>query len=474
MNKLIVLLSFALVIMLQACGTTGSGLLYIEPSIKRQDIAIAKVAIVPNRLPLNLQDPEKWRRYNWGVAKDEFNKRGIKIVGYETTVKLFERSGLPVEDTKSSREKYAALAKVMGVDAIIVPYYGTFSSSKNIFLYANTISYDAVATFQIYLAKQNDFFTRVDVSGSNKYTAGILTSLGTALLFVPKPQTGSQTLSTISSVLSGGGFLIDLIQSLRSKDSRWKAAFKKGIREGLKPFFAAYSSQQPLSSLSPSPRFDDTPREETGEFSAARRRREAVDSERATSAPNRIGFSGGLSLAKIRIDPAPDGRGLRNRRGFGIGTFYERSLGENAALRFESNYVQKGVEDSGFVDQAFPVKITLKLAYIETTTMINIAPVKGTIRPYFMAGPTVGYLIGARLSIAARNGEALEEESEDVAESTSAIDFGFTFGGGIRFDFLFIEGRYALGLNNIFKDNDIEGLNRGIQILGGVSVPISR
>jgi hypothetical protein len=416
---------------------------------------------------LNLQDPEKWRRYNWGVAKDEFTKRGYKVVGYETTVKLFERSGLPVEDTKSSREKYAALAKVMGVDAILVPYYGTFASSKNVFLYANTISYDAVATFQIYLAKQNDFFTRVDASGSNKYTAGILTSLGTALLFVPIPKTGSTPLPAISRVLSGSGFLIDLIQSLRSKDSRWKAAFKKGIQQGLKPFFASYPSSQyqPLSQTR------GALLDEREEIFTNRQ-----EADRQAVARNRICFLGGLSLSSVNAGPAPEDLEFNTRSGFGAGTFYERGLSESVAIRFESNYVQKGSRlTTSFFDEfnnvIFRDEARLKLAYIESTTMLTILPLTGAIRPYFMAGPTVSYLLNARISADPIPGIDPEALNEDITDAANEIDFGFTFGGGMRFEYVFLEGRYALGLNDIFNGNEVEEMNRGLQVMAGISLP---
>jgi len=455
MSKNFTLIGLALLAGLQACGTTGSGLLYIEPSIKRQEIAIAKVAIVPNRLPLNLQDPEKWRRYNWGVARDEFAKRGFKVVGYETTVKLFDRSGLPVEDTKSSREKYAALAKVMGADAIIVPYYGTFAVSKNFLIFTNN-SFVSVGTFQIFLAKQNDFFARVDVNGKNQYTSNL--GFATIALSLVDPTAGS---------IGGLGALIyELAQALKSSDSRWKAAFKKGIQEGLKPFFASYPSPQSLP-FSSSSRFDDTPREESEEFPAARKEREAVYSERAMPAPNRLGFLGGLSLARISQNPANAGFGFTTQSGFGAGTFYERHAGDNVAIRFESNYIQKGGEFF-LSDENFRGQGAFKLAYIETATLLSISPGRGAIRPYIMAGPAVGYLASARIVVS--NGAG----SVDAATIVNKIDYGLIFGGGIRFDFIFIEGRYALGLTDISQDDDVEDLNRGIQIMAGLSLPMRR
>jgi len=252
MNKFGVLIGSMLVAALAGCGipgakflsgTTGSGLLYVEPSVKLGDFAIRRVAIVPNRLPLNLVDPEKWRKRNWNVAKAEFVKRGFEVVDYETSAQIFEKSGLPVEDTKVSRDKYADLAQQLGVDLILVPYYGTFAKSKNIFLILNSFSFIGVATFQFYLAERNDFFVRIDASGENKYTTGIGTSsLGFTTFLGDNINEESGALG-LGTLLSVGLFVVyDLLPTLKSSDSRWEAAFKKGVEEGLKPFFAAYPS----------------------------------------------------------------------------------------------------------------------------------------------------------------------------------------------------------------------------------------
>ncbi len=243
MSKQKIFYYLGLVLALEGCGTTGSGLLFIEPSIRRQDIQIRRVAFVPNRLPLNLQDPEKWRKYNWKVANENFEKQGFEVIDYETTVDAFNKSGLPVEDTKTSREKYAALSQQLGVDAIIVPYYGTFSSTKASII-INSFSYVSVATFQIYLAQQNDFLSRIDTNGKNRFATGfyLLPVIGLGILASEiDDEDDKETIGYIGLGVAVVGVLHDLYQTLRSSDSRWRAAFRRSIEEGLKPFFASYS-----------------------------------------------------------------------------------------------------------------------------------------------------------------------------------------------------------------------------------------
>ena len=224
--------SLILILVAWTTGCVGANRqLYFEPSIPRGSAKLRRVAIVPNRLPLNLAEPEKWRRWNWKLTATLFAKRGFEVVDYKTSVKYFRRSGLPLEDTKSSRDKYADLARKLGADAIIVPYYGTFSETRVAFL-ASTMHWYSLVTFQIYLVEKNDFFSRIDAEGHAQYMSGVGSLVGFPLMFVNP---------IIGSIVLIGGSLIDLgFTVLKSSDSYWRSAFEKGIDEGLQPFFEVY------------------------------------------------------------------------------------------------------------------------------------------------------------------------------------------------------------------------------------------
>ena len=109
------------------CGVSTKNLIYHEPSIQRQEISVTRIAIVPNRLPLNLTDPEKWRHYNWEVASKYLQKQGYDVIDYQTSIEAFDKSGLRMEDTKSSRDKYADLAERLSVDVIFSNIYSMIS-----------------------------------------------------------------------------------------------------------------------------------------------------------------------------------------------------------------------------------------------------------------------------------------------------------------------------------------------------------
>ena len=113
------------------------------------------------------------------------------------------------------------------------------------------------------------------------------------------------------------------------------------------------------------------------------------------------------------------------------------------------------------------------------------------IRPYVMAGPTVGYLLRSNIELDAFG---LTFQG-DMSEVTKHWDFGLGLGGGVSFSLdmftLFVEGRYTLGMTNLQKggsfnvvagsvavpidfDKDEDWYkNRGIQILAGVTISIT-
>lgn len=133
-----------------ACiSVSGDALVYREPSHLARRILISRVAIVPNRMPINVKNAGYWRRYNWSKIRELFEKKNIAVVDYESSVQLFEESGLPIEDRKASRDKYAELAKKLNVDAVVIPCYGTMFSVDGILIRKH--EYGSFMTLKIYI-----------------------------------------------------------------------------------------------------------------------------------------------------------------------------------------------------------------------------------------------------------------------------------------------------------------------------------
>jgi hypothetical protein len=85
------------------------------------------------------------------------------------------------------------------------------------------------------VTEKDDFYARLDAGGRDRYTSGLLTTVGTGLLLA-----GDEKLRDAAYIVQGVGLLVDLSQTLfRSNDSHWKTAFRKAIKNGLEPFLSA-------------------------------------------------------------------------------------------------------------------------------------------------------------------------------------------------------------------------------------------
>jgi len=99
----------------------------------------------------------------------------------------------------------------------------------------------------------------------------------------------------------------------------------------------------------------------------------------------------------------------------------------------------------------------------------------GSLRPYLVVGPSIGYRTGATTTDVI-TGEEQDIEDEDDIETW---DYGVTAGGGLGYAVgratIFAEGRYTLGLADLDgPDPDASLKNRGVQILAGFTVPFGR
>jgi hypothetical protein len=212
------------------------------------------VAVLPNRLPLNLSEPEKWKKFNWEVMKKRFEREGLLVIDYETSVEMFNKSGLPLEDTKVSRDKYAELAEEMDADILVFPYYGTSFRITGI---TDKNNFEVTGSLQIYLADQNDFMTRIDINGNNYYHAfSKLSPIFSILLTTVFSLTDSYELMAVGAIAGPAVSIGFLIPAFTPARKRWERAFRYSINKGLDQFFAKYSMRAaaPAASVSPVPR----------------------------------------------------------------------------------------------------------------------------------------------------------------------------------------------------------------------------
>jgi len=208
----------------------------------------------------------------------------------------------------------------------------------------------------------------------------------------------------------------------------------------------------------------------------------------SASAQPRLGVIGGLNIANVDAEFDDATMDVSNKTVFGFGGVVDLRLNENFSLYMQPMYQQKGA----LVTQLNPnLDFPFKFAFLELPVFLK-AEFGSTVRPYLMAGPTVGYLLSADTEVEYSN----LTFKGDLKEVTEDFDFGLGFGAGLRYPIstvsIFVEGRYVLGLLNMQKggtfelsagpiveeitwDKDEDAYkNRGIQIMAGMTFSLGR
>jgi hypothetical protein len=194
-----------------------------------------------------------------------------------------------------------------------------------------------------------------------------------------------------------------------------------------------------------------------------------------------VGVLGGSSFASLSQQPAEGGVSFDDHSFFGVGAVADVRLGNRLSLRLEPTYVVKGsnfsIEPDFFL---FDRRVTgrFRLSYVELPILVRVSSRNGRIRPYAMAGPTLGYLVRSRVQ--GRDGDVtVDEDGKDLFKKG---DFGLDFGAGLLIPAgrtsLFVQGRYTLGLVDVSKQDENAAHNtlksRTIQAIAGVTIPLGR
>ena len=207
----------------------------------------------------------------------------------------------------------------------------------------------------------------------------------------------------------------------------------------------------------------------------------------SSDAQIRTGIVGGVNFADLETTGESE---VSTRTVFGIGAVFDLGISNNFILCLEPMYIQKG----GRVEEGEDINSDpggwVKSSFIEIPLFLKVT-YGSRIRPYLIAGPTMGILLNSDMELEAY-GLSFEGDMKDV---TRRIDFGLGVGAGItipvRFISLFIEGRYTMGLSNLqkggtfevsagslafpieFDKDDNQYKNRGFRILAGVAFSLA-
>jgi hypothetical protein len=177
-----------------------------------------------------------------------------------------------------------------------------------------------------------------------------------------------------------------------------------------------------------------------------------------------FGVLAGITSSKVAV--SGDGATLTfdSRIGFSGGVSMQLPLSTMLDLEVDALYAQKGFKISAGDDSA-----ELKLGYIEFPVMLRYAIGTASARPFLLAGGSLAFEAGCDVS-GTSEGITAETSCEDLLEETQkSTEMNLVFGGGVAFDRLSITARYALGMTDIFDDDDttVDAKNRAIFLLVG-------
>jgi opacity protein-like surface antigen len=199
-----------------------------------------------------------------------------------------------------------------------------------------------------------------------------------------------------------------------------------------------------------------------------------------------LGVTGGMNMAKMKITGDGETQNVDALNNLAIGGIFGVKFKDNMSLQLRPLYLQKG----GTLTQDAPSPdIDFNMSYLEIDISLKITT-GDQLRPYIIAGPSLGFLLSAEIEFDSE-GNKITGDIMDISKST---EFSLGVGAGLEYSlgsaFVFLEGRYLFGLNNLNKGGTVEfeyqGMvvgsenisaddefkNRGFQIMAGLVFPL--
>jgi len=192
-----------------------------------------------------------------------------------------------------------------------------------------------------------------------------------------------------------------------------------------------------------------------------------------------IGLKGGLNFANMAIKAtSTDIPEFKNHTGLAEGIFVNFKLGP-ISIQPEVLYSRRGLSYPEFEDETVRVTGLMLTDYIEAPILIKYSFLGGPVKPFVAAGPSFSILLKGRQGYHVNYLSGDDVDSSyyyDTADFFKKTELAGVFGAGIDIKLpkvmLSLEGRYHLGLSNIYdngEDTDISSLkNKGFSVLVGI------
>jgi hypothetical protein len=180
-----------------------------------------------------------------------------------------------------------------------------------------------------------------------------------------------------------------------------------------------------------------------------------------------FGAKVGVNFADISAsgddDPEEVDFEMGNKIGFVAGGFVEVPFAPQFSFSPEVLFTQKGSKgDMEFAGDEYTASLNVTQVQIPLLFKANFST--SSVRPFVVVGPAFGFTAKANSKLEL-NGDDFDEE--DLKDDVESVEFSLVFGGGVRFGNATVEARYDLGLNDLNKQDLVEGKTRTFSILFG-------
>ena len=209
----------------------------------------------------------------------------------------------------------------------------------------------------------------------------------------------------------------------------------------------------------------------------------------------KVGAIGGLNIADMDLTSAEGKNQLTTSIITpAVGVIVELGITNYVQIDFEPMYLQKG--GTQMATSSSP-DATLKMSVFEIPALVKVG-FGNTVHPYLKAGPTLGFILNSEAKMeygGAVAGQELKTYKADYDDVLGNVDLGLTAGAGVSVKVkkasLFVEGRYSMGLTDLYKGGNVvwstgdESIQleksgeaklktKAIQVMVGVMVPIGK
>jgi len=174
-------------------------------------------------------------------------------------------------------------------------------------------------------------------------------------------------------------------------------------------------------------------------------------------------FKIGVAATTLRGESTAD---FRIRTGFAGGVGFRYRFRHGLSVMPELLYVVKGTQadfvlsDQGLLlpvreggSEGVPIRANFEFTYVEIPVLVVFRlETNGRVHPKVFAGPSLSFLLDAKVRFRALSGGPEQEESDSTVEG---VDYGAVIGGGLEFDVggqrLSFGARASYGLANTRK-----------------------